>query len=63
MVHLTYSGEFAGLLLCGLDRQDCLEHGDRTAHLIATPTRIVEGWRADGELCRECGRVYDSGEK
>lgn len=57
MVHLTYSGEFAGLLLCGLNREVCLEHGDRMAHLIATPSRVVDGWRADGVLCGECDRV------
>ena len=60
MIHLTYSGEFAGLLLCGLDRQDCLEHGDRTAHVIATPARVVECCREGGELCRDCERVYAS---
>ena len=57
-MHLSYSGQYAGILLCGSDRTDCKEHGDRIAHISTTPERVIVRWEESGELCGACQATY-----
>lgn len=51
MIHLTQTGPFAGVTLCGASRTEKELQGDRFAHAAYAPIEHPE-------ICPECRKVW-----